>query len=107
MADLIDRSALLDEIQHDIENSGCVNHEREIMDCVRYAPAIDAVPVVHARWEKKVYREETKYREEISSFHCSNCGGGNSDFLPKYCSNCGARMDADAPERDGKDGQDG
>ena len=39
MADLIDRDTLLADIADTIENSGCVNHEREIMDCIRYAPA--------------------------------------------------------------------
>lgn len=39
MGDLISREALLAEIRLAIEDSGCVNHEREIMDCIRYAPA--------------------------------------------------------------------
>lgn len=37
MANLIDKDALLADIADTIDNSGCVNHEREIMDCIRYA----------------------------------------------------------------------
>lgn len=43
---LSDVDALLAEILHDIETSGCVNHERDMLDSIRYAPTIDAVPVV-------------------------------------------------------------
>ena len=43
---LIDADALLSDIERTIEESGCVNHEGEIMDCVRYAPEVDVVPVV-------------------------------------------------------------
>ena len=43
---LIDADALLSDIERTIEESGCVNHDGEIMDCVRYAPEVDVVPVV-------------------------------------------------------------
>jgi hypothetical protein len=43
---LIDADALLSDIERTIVESGCVNHEGEIMDCVRYASEVDAVPVV-------------------------------------------------------------
>ena len=46
---IIDKDALLSDIEHTIEESGCVNHEGEIMDCVRYAPELGAVPVVRCR----------------------------------------------------------
>lgn len=55
MSDLISREALLAEIQLAIEDSGCVNHERDILDCIRYADTIDAVPVVRCKdcqWSK-------------------------------------------------------
>ena len=41
--ELISRSALLEDIRQTIEASGCVNHEGEMLDCIRYAPAVDAV----------------------------------------------------------------
>ena len=46
---MIDKDALLSDIERTIEESGCVNHEGEIMDCVRYASEVDAVPVVRCR----------------------------------------------------------
>ena len=50
---LIDADALLSDIERTIEESGCVNHESEIMDCVRYAPTIDA-----AMWAEGCGRDE-------------------------------------------------
>ena len=50
----IDKDALLSDIERTIGESGCVNHEGEIMDCVRYAPTIDAVPAVRCN-ECKYY----------------------------------------------------
>lgn len=42
----ISRESVLAGIEQTIENSGCVNHEREIIDCVRYGSAADVVEVV-------------------------------------------------------------
>lgn len=55
------------------------------------APTVDAVEVVHGRWEWKT--------EDI--YRCSNCGEdshvkevmGQPDW--DYCPNCGAKMDGD------------
>jgi hypothetical protein len=66
-------------------------------------PTIDAEPVVHARWMHDP--------ADIANFYagdCSNCGCApkrrSMSFKPwDYCPNCGARMDADAPERAGKE----
>ena len=112
MSELIDRAALLLDLAEQIELCEIAPHDSMIRKRViglkaarmvaGEAPTVAAAPVVHARWEKIVIREETRYREEISHFSCSRCKSGNSDFLPRYCSNCGARMDADAPERAAK-----
>lgn len=40
---LIDIDALLEDIRITIEQSGCVNHEDEIMDCIISAPIIDPI----------------------------------------------------------------
>lgn len=101
MSDLIDRANLLAEIQLAIEDSGCVNHEREIIDCVRYAPTIDAVPVVHARW---INEPERLGRSHGTFKRCSACGDGRWNGWSTdsaYCGMCGARMDADALEQKG------
>lgn len=57
--------------------------------------AVDAVPVVHARWH-----------EDRMYFRCSNCKSlftdelyyinGVDGVLPKYCPECGAKMDGGA-----------
>jgi hypothetical protein len=109
MAELIEREALLDEIQLAIEDGGCVNHEHDIMDCIRYAPTVDAVPVVRC----KNCRHSSRIASDISGRmrHCwSGRGRNNGDGFSRvngdgYCDE-GERMDADAPER-GKDGRDG
>lgn len=49
MSDLISRAELLAEIKLAIEDSGCVNHERDILDCIRYAQTVDAAPVVRCK----------------------------------------------------------
>lgn len=46
---MIDIDALMADIERTIVESGCVNHEGEIMDCVEYAPAIDAVNVIRCK----------------------------------------------------------
>ena len=38
---LIDADALMADIEKTIEDSGCVNHEGEILDCVACAPTIN------------------------------------------------------------------
>jgi hypothetical protein len=63
---LIDADALMADIERTIENSGCVNHEGEIMDCIRYASEVDAVPVVRCR-ECKRFERHTEVDTE--------CGG--------------------------------
>lgn len=86
--DYISREELLQDIEDTIKYSGCVNHESEIIDCVRYEPAADVAPVVHARWVEHIDDYE-------NSCKCDICG-----FMPDspldetdYCPNCGARMD--------------
>lgn len=88
--DLISRSALLAEIEHDIENSGCVNHERDMLDSIRYAPAIQP-DVRRARW--------IRCANGVNDPECSECGWSIPDDTDEglkvrsaYCGHCGARM---------------
>ena len=78
----IDKDALLSDIERTIVESGCVNHEGEIMDCVRYAPTIEAVPVVHGEWIFVGYGKP-------DAWDCSEC---NAMVGRKYnfCPNCGS-----------------
>ena len=81
---IIDKDALLSDIERTIEESGCVNHEGEIMDCVRYAPEVEAVPVVRGEWipAKDPYDRMYCYRH-------AGCGCEHNE-QSAYCPNCGA-----------------
>lgn len=53
-----------------------------ITDLVNGIPAVDSMPVVHARW----------YDKGSLSCRCSCCGcKSNKEY--NYCPNCGAKMD--------------
>lgn len=61
-------------------------------------PAADVAPVVHGKWQG----EGDGYADGelvYDVWHCSECdyciddGTDNPELLPKYCPNCGAKMD--------------
>ena len=91
---LIDADALDADIQTTIENSGLVYHEDEILDCVKYAPTIDAVPVVRCL-EKKQDPMKPTYDHRYAEMGCSMCGSmiGGWEEQPNYCPNCGQAID--------------
>lgn len=93
MSDLISRNALLADIEATIENSGCVNHEGEILDCIAYADTIDAVPVVRGEWKHTGITNVYGGHQH----KCSVCGYSlmvsQSCDNENYCCNCGARME--------------
>ncbi len=100
MADLIDRQKLLAK-----KWDWC-----DAEDAINSMPAIDAAPVVRC----KNCRHSSRIASDISGHmrHCWNGRGrNNGDGFSRvhgdgYCDE-GRRMDADAPERAGKDGRDG
>ena len=66
---------------------------QNVIDYIASIPTVDAVEVVHARWE-----HNGTYGEEVCSncgFEwwdgCQECGVCPSDTF--YCPNCGAKMD--------------
>lgn len=78
------------------------NDLSEIQQIVEAAPAVDAAPVVHARWILTTSRDDID-KPERYSWNCSHCGyrrkSGESIEIrmrePKgaFCERCGARMD--------------
>lgn len=110
MIDAISRSALVNDMK------GVVFREKPFGDAdvdrlyqsikdmysgmiylVETAPALDVVPVVHARW---IYTGEMDEDGNCEA-NCSHCGAGDKhradlkDAVP-YCWKCGARMDGEA-----------
>lgn len=87
--DLISREALIVTIM-DTGGWTYTNDEDLAIELARTAPAVDAVEVVHAKWEfmgnNGVYEQG-----------CSNCGfcPGIRFWSSDYCPNCGARMDGE------------
>ncbi len=86
---LIDADALMADIEITIENSGCVNHEKEILECIDFAPIVDQMK--RGRWVCN--QNESKF-----SLVCSVCGQV-MPFVPEYLPdkppfcNCGAKME--------------
>lgn len=99
---LIDADVLLTEILHDIETSGCVNHERDMLDSIRYAPTIAAEPVRHGRW---VY--DSGFWTCTICMHDEPCRDEDDPDKPRFkrCPDCGAKMDADHTERGERSGR--
>ena len=65
----------------------------EIMDVIHEAETVDAVEVVHGRWEKpSKYGLSDKF--DGMGAVCSACAD-YCDNLYNYCPNCGAKMDGD------------
>lgn len=63
------------------------------------APAVDAVPVVHGRWEK-CWQDKSKHYFRCSICHTAYMDGVSGAIGPeygsrawRYCPNCGAKMD--------------
>lgn len=98
MYDLISRKELFERFQKQAMTLYGKDSERyqmvmDIMDGVRFAPAVDAEPVVHGRW---IPENETWGRMICSeckveaSIDAEDAGLYN---LSNYCPNCGAKMD--------------
>ena len=98
---LIDANALLGEIEriyteHYEKSAYKFIHDffRAMIRRVRIAPTVDAVEVVHGRWEFS----HTTTIEKYAVVKCSNCGHeafaiANYVKEGRYCPICGAKMD--------------
>ncbi len=92
MDDLISRAAAIEcaiDAVDDWDGGWNPNRETVIRKYFEELTAVDAVPVVHARWV-----EETDHSYH---WHCSKCKQvwGITKYFMKYCPNCGAKMDGD------------
>ena len=101
---LIDVNDVIDEINEAISNiaftspyqsdiSTMVSGMERVLDIVEDSPTVDAVEVVHGRWEPR--------KDAIGFVCCSVCHDCNiyGDWADgkkwNYCPNCGAKMDGD------------
>lgn len=105
--DLISKTAAITAIEEYIEEYSELEPEtgfhslkwcamEEAKETLLMLPAVDAVPVVHARW---INHYDDIFPED-SSCECSKCHE-LTKYLPdmNYCPNCGAKMDGG--EKDG------
>ena len=97
MADYIRREDALHALYED--------YAYPAMDIIKAVPAADVAPVRHGEWQG----EGDGYADGALVYdvwRCSECdyyiddGTDDPDLLPRYCPNCGAKMD-------GGDAQDG
>jgi rubrerythrin len=89
---LIDANALKEWLGCDGDNKYRSMIMHEIADRIDEQPAIDAVPVVHGKWES-CWED---WRHQLEGNKCSVCGFEYFGNLFKYCPNCGAKMDGGA-----------
>jgi len=96
MDDLISRAAAIEYLMtnmswHDedgYEVDDADDKRKIITDLINGIPAMDAAPVVHARWTtKRTWRHDGEW-------YCSACEYEPVVFMDsEYCPNCGAKMD--------------
>ena len=94
--DLISRSAAIDALgecpynwNDDPEEIQAVNDWEDMLARLEKLPAVDAVPVVHARWQG--------VSPFVDSEECSNCRYCiySEELETPYCPWCGAKMDGE------------
>lgn len=93
MDDLISRAAAIKEIEP-------IKYCGDFISALIHLPAVDAVPVVHARW---IPYKTPSGRETIFE-RCSACKQPTlvTRETP-YCPWCGAKMDGEQEDSDGAD----
>ena len=99
---LADVNALLEEINRTIkimEKQSNRPSIRNVIMCVKNAPTVDAVEVVHGRWLPVKYNEYYSGGQHRTVWHlkCSSCNhiAYKQPYGLNYCPNCGAKMDGD------------
>ena len=101
--DLISRSALLEEIEEDIEwviaqmsATTAISALKIAMRRIKKAPAVDAEPVRHGEWLLNMEYDRQVFPTEkvFVGFKCSLCGRKVRSKKEPYC-HCGAKMDVE------------
>ena len=63
-----------------------------LLGLIEKAPTVDAVPVVHGRWEMRPTGMATDTGPEYKAY-CTVCNEPNKQYQPPFCPHCGAKMD--------------
>jgi hypothetical protein len=84
-------------------DTGWADALSSVADMIKRIPTVDAVEVVHGRWEDvketEMYVPDKKYTVTHTAETCSNCKvrigfiGGKQYLYDNQCPNCGAKMD--------------
>ena len=92
--ELIDREKLIAQYSANPETKGFIELVRDdcVVEALKKAEVIDAVPVVHAKWIVKF--DDRGWKKHS----CSNCGYFRRTDIHvslnwDYCPHCGAKMD--------------
>lgn len=109
--DLISRAALSEELSSltmtitglragkGILHEFMTEYRKTVLRIVDDAPAVDAEPVRHGRWERM-----DEYCNHSKTFRCSVCKGNvEYSYFTRfceydYCPNCGAKMDLEVQD---------
>ena len=102
MPRLIDANDVIDEINEAISNiaftspyqsdiNTMLSGMERVLDIVEASPTVDAVEVVHGRWEKFHHGSY----DFALRLRCSHCRHVVYEWGFNYCPNCGAKMDGD------------
>lgn len=94
-SDLISRTAAIAEVEQWAEHGYDTIHWTGIKAMLEVQPAVDAAPVVHARWIAS-----DRYRGYMCCSHCTDAYVAPAwldEGKWKYCPACGARMDGGEP----------
>lgn len=87
MARLIDADAL--NLDYEVEMADDWNTAHEMANLIKYAPTVEARPVVHGEWIKETYGWSCSIcNESYGAEMYYECGSK----MPNFCPNCGADM---------------
>lgn len=87
---------LIDADQADVDSIRCYYGNQcyleDVQEWIDEQLTVDAVPVVHGRWELVEY--QTSPFGVDQEYQCSICGiPADYENITRYCPNCGAKMD--------------
>ena len=101
--DLISRAAAIDALGECPYNWNdwpeeiqAVNDWQDAIESIKNVPAVDAVPVVHGRWEEhEDCNGDSYYTCSVCDCYWTLIDGTPAENNMRYCPECGAKMNAE------------